>query len=126
MRTISIGRSFELFLDTLSQCGKDILKMSDEMIAYYILEEFITGVSSFLNNFTLDRLENKGIIDPEISEKSKILQKKAMGIDNTERRSAKSIKNSTEWEEIINLSDEIKALVHEKWKNKEIEYLIHL
>ncbi|MBO1580109.1 hypothetical protein [Bacillus sp. XF8] len=61
MQTIPVGKFFELLLDTLSQCGSDILKLSDEMIGNYVLEEGIIGVTSFFSKFTLERLENEVI-----------------------------------------------------------------
>lgn len=126
MQTIHIGKSFELILDTLSQCGSDILKLSDEMIGHYVLEECIIGATSFFNKFTLERLESAGIIDSEISEKTTSLQRKLINLDNTDLWNVQSIKNNPKWKEIMGLSNEIKELIYRKWNDEEIAYLITL
>ena len=48
MKEISIEKKFDLYLDTLEKCGIELLNLSDEMIGYYIFEEFEVGAISFL------------------------------------------------------------------------------
>ncbi|MBC1499648.1 hypothetical protein HB943_03460 [Listeria weihenstephanensis] len=123
MENISVGKSFELYLDTLSQCGEETLKLADIEVEHLILEEFIIGATAFFSKYTLERLEENGIIDAEISEKSKLLQRKIMEFDGTELWNVHSIRSASEWANIILLSDEIKNKINQKWTTEEIEYL---
>ncbi|MCD2248843.1 hypothetical protein LAX74_001990 [Listeria marthii] len=123
MNTITIGQSVAFFLDTLSECSKEKLDLSDEMIEHYILEEFIVSVAGAFSNFTLERLYGEGIIDSNIKDKSRLLQSKVMKLDNTNLWNVEAIKTSSEWAEVIQLSDEIKQLVTDKWTNEELAYL---
>lgn len=71
---ISIGESFKLFLETLKHSNSDVLTLSDDLMEYYLLEEFAIEAPAYLSEFTLDRLASEGIIDEEIFEKSKKLK----------------------------------------------------
>lgn len=120
---ITIGQSLDFFLDTLLKSSSKNLKLSDEVLEHYLLEEFATGAPAFFSDFTLNRLEDGGIIDDEIVKKSKMLQKKYLLVDSLKVWDASSIRKSEEWKEIMHLSDEIKELIDEKWTEEEIEYL---
>lgn len=111
---------------TLKQCGTDILKMSDDMIEHNILEEFIIGATSFFSKYTLDRLEGEGIIDENIYDKSCLLQKMIMALDNSKLWNVESIKSTQEWKEVLELSDEIKMLISGRWSEEEMEYFYGL
>ncbi|EAC9077707.1 hypothetical protein HB822_06860 [Listeria innocua] len=123
MNPITIGQSVEFFLETLAECSKEKLNLSDEMIEHYILEEFIVSVAGAFSNFTLERLYDEGIIDSNIKDKSRLLQSKVMELDNTNLWNVEAIKTSPEWAEVIQLSDEIKRLVTDKWTSEELVYL---
>lgn len=120
---ITIGESFELFLETLKHSNSNVLTLSDELIEYYLLEEFAMEAPAYLSEFTLDRLRNEGIIDEEILGKSKKLQSVYFLIDQMKVWNSLSIKKSSEWKEIFSLSDQICELIHKKWTDEEIEYL---
>jgi len=120
---ITVGQSFKQYMLTLSQCSFDTLKLSDELIQHIILEEFIIGCTSFFSEFTLDRLKSEGIIDDIINNKSSLLQKKVMKLDNSNLWNIESIKNALEWKEVLNLSEDIIKLINNKWTKDEIEYL---
>ena len=125
MKAITIGQSFRLYMLTLKQCGLDILKMPDDMIEYNILQEFIIGATSCFSKFTLDKLEENGIIDDDIYNKSKLLQQKVMNLDNSNFWNVESIKDTQEWRKVLELSDEIKALISTRWTEEEIDYLFN-
>ncbi|MFS0881492.1 hypothetical protein [Metabacillus niabensis] len=120
---ITIGESFELFLETLKHSNSNVLTLSDELIEYYLLEEFAMEAPAYLSEFTLDRLRSEGIIDEEILGKSKKLQSVYFLIDQMKVWNSLSIKKSSEWKEIFSLSDQICELIHKKWTDEEIEYL---
>lgn len=120
---ISIGESFKLFLETLKHSNSNVLTLSDDLMEYYLLEEFAIEAPAYLSEFTLDRLVNEGIIDEEIFEKSKKLKDVYFSMNQMKVWDSSSIKKSSEWKEIFSLSDQICELIHKKWTDKEIEYL---
>ncbi|MDT0145717.1 hypothetical protein ABEY63_12225 [Priestia aryabhattai] len=120
---ISIGESFKLFLETLKHSNSDVLTLSDDLMEYYLLEEFAIEAPAYLSEFTLDRLASEGIIDEEIFEKSKKLKDVYFSMNQMKVWDSSSIKKSSEWKEIFSLSDQICELINKKWTGKEIEYL---
>ncbi|WP_413366198.1 hypothetical protein [Lysinibacillus sp. 3P01SB] len=120
---ITIGESFELLLETLKHSNSNVLTLSDELIEYYLLEEFAIEAPAYLSKFTLDRLSNEGIIDEEILGKCRELQSVYFLVDQIKVWDSPSIKKSSEWNEIFSLSDQICELIHKKWTDEEIEYL---
>jgi len=120
---ITVGQSFKQYMLTLSQCSFDTLKLSDELIQYIILEEFIIGSTSFFSKFTLDRLKNEGIIDDNIYNKSSLLQGMVMNLDNSNLENIESIRSAFEWKDVLILSEDIIKLINNKWTKDEIEYL---
>ncbi|AKP77801.1 hypothetical protein ACLZHR_13810 [Priestia aryabhattai] len=120
---ISIGESFKLFLETLKHSNSNVLTLSDDLMEYYLLEEFAIEAPAYLSEFTLDRLASEGIIDEEIFEKSKKLKDVYFSMNQMKVWDSSSIKKSSEWKEIFSLSDQICELINKKWIGKEIEYL---
>lgn len=120
---ITIGESFELLLETLKHSNSNVITLSDELIEYYLLEEFAIEAPAYLSKFTLDRLSNEGIIDEEILGKCRELQSVYFLVDQIKVWNSPSIKKSSEWKEIFSLSDQICELIHKKWTDEEIEYL---
>ncbi|GAB1764623.1 hypothetical protein [Priestia megaterium] len=120
---ISIGESFKLFLETLKHSNSNVLTLSDDLMEYYLLEEFAIEAPAYLSEFTLDRLASEGIIDEEIFEKSKKLKDVYFSMNQMKVWDSSSIKKSSEWKEIFSLSDQICELINKKWTGKEIEYL---
>jgi len=123
MKEISIEKKFDLYLDTLEKCGIELLNLSDEMIGYYIFEEFEVGAISFLYKDNLLSLADEGLIDNEIYFKSQILRKKFMALQGTDLWNIESVKKADKWKEILQLSDKIKELIHQKWSDEELKYL---
>jgi len=121
MKEISMEKRFDLYMDTLEKCGTYYL--SDEMIGYYIFEEFDVGAISFLHENNMLVLVNDGVIDNDIYFKSQILRKKFMALQGTELWNIDSVKKSLEWKEILQLSDKIKELINQKWSDEECDYL---
>lgn len=120
---ISIGESFKLFLETLKHSNSNVLTLSDDLMEYYLLEEFAIEAPAYLSEFTLDRLASEGIIDEEIFEKSKKLKDVYFSMNQMKVWDSSSIKKSSEWKEIFSLSNQICELINKKWTGKEIEYL---
>ena len=70
MVPISVGKLFDLYMDTLEQCGSFLLEMSDDWIGRHVFEAFDAGVTSFLYKRSLDKLFEEGILDCQMVEKS--------------------------------------------------------
>lgn len=111
MMDITVNELMELFIDTLQKCGLHLLEMIDENIEYFIFEEFDIGACSFLHENTLSKLRNANMITEIVSQKSAELREKFFALQNTNMWTVDSIKHSQEWREILELSDEIKALL---------------
>lgn len=126
MRKITVGKLFELYLDTLENCGENTKKLSDEMIEYNIFEEFIVGVTTFLANNNLDILLEYGLIDEQIYSDSERLRAYTLSIDNSDQWNVLSFRNTQSWDEIMKLSDDIKNQIKIKWDENDIEEIYKL
>jgi hypothetical protein len=100
------------FIDTVQRCGTHLLKMSDEDIEYYIFEEFDVCAGSFLHKNTLSALYEAGLITEYIRKKSAELREKFFALENTDKWNVDSVRHSTGWREILELTDEIKLLLN--------------
>ncbi|MGX7264552.1 hypothetical protein [Enterococcus crotali] len=123
MKKLSLGGKFDWFIDTLNKSGLFILNLSDKEIETFIFEDLIVGVTSFFSKNNLIELKKNGLIDEEIEEKAYLLRKKILNIDNKDLWNIYSVRQSSEWLDIFELSDELKKKLHERWSDEEIEYL---
>lgn len=110
---LSIEQRYELFKNTLAECGTDILAESEDIIAYKLFEEFAVDAVSFLHEDMLDALLGEGLIDNDISEKCKKLRKLYLSMQsNPSLRNVSGVKASSEWKEVMRLSDEIRRQLY--------------
>ena len=123
MIKLTTEQSFDFYLSSLERCGIYLLKVSDKEIGYEIFEEFTTEYPASLSEYTLNVLEENGIIDKNISILSKNLQDKLLQLNGSSLWTTNALKAATEWEEVLQLSDKIKELIHQKWSDEELEYL---
>lgn len=123
MEKLSIGGKFGWFLDTLSKSGIFVKNLSDREIETYIFEDFIVGVISFMQTKNLQELKEYGIIDDKIMKMSLDLRERTIKLDNSELWNVESVKHSSVWLGILDLSDELKSLINTKWTVEEIDYL---
>ncbi|MBC1412690.1 hypothetical protein IBB74_07995 [Listeria welshimeri] len=124
MKKLSLGEKFDWFIDTLNKSGIFILNLSNKEIETFIFEDLIVGVTSFFSKNNLIELKENGLIDEEIEKKAYLLRKKILNIDNTNLWNIDSVRQSSEWLDIFELSDELSKKLHERWTDEEIEYLI--
>lgn len=108
---IKVAKLMELYLDTLQKSGLYLLNEDDEVIEYNIFEEFDIGVISFLHIDNLKKLESSGLISNEVLEKSSELRGKVINLQQSEKWSIEGLRSSSEWREILELSDEIKKML---------------
>lgn len=110
---LSIEERYELFKNTLEECGTDILLESEEIIKYKLFEEFAVDAVSFLHENMLDALLDEGMIDDEIYEKCKELRKFYLSMQSSSLLlNAREVKTSTEWRKLMQLSDEIRKKLY--------------
>lgn len=111
---LSIEERYELFQNTLEECGIDILKESDDIIEYQLFEEFAVDAISFLHENMLDTLLCEGLIDDDIYEKCKNLRKLYLSMQpDLLLLNADGVKASAEWKKLMQLSDEIRQQLFE-------------
>ena len=120
MVKITVGKLFELYLDTLERCSENTKLLSDEAIEYNIFEEFIVGITSFFASVSLDRLMDNGLIDEQIYNDSEHLRTLTLELEEAVQWNLISFKNSESWDEIIKLSDKIKDNLRKKWTEQDI------
>lgn len=123
MHHITVGQSFDYFLDTLCKCSLNILDLPNDMIDYYILEESSVNIPTFMGEYTLKWLLYEGIIDSLILDKCRLLRSYFLITESKHLWNANSIKQSKEWKDLFKLSDDIICLVYQKWTTEEVEYL---
>ncbi len=111
MKPITLNELYECFLDTFHSCGTFLLKRPKEDIEYFLFEEFDTDRISFLHENTLSKLQNAGLINEEIHQKSLRLATMFSEMEDTPLWNAESILSEKAWYEILALADEIKALL---------------
>ena len=100
---------YELFEEALSHCGKFLLNLADEDIAYHIFEEFDGDCTSFLNEKNLERLRLSSKMTLEIVDMALELSSKFRALEGTELWNVSSIRKDAKWLEIMELSDRIKV-----------------
>lgn len=106
---LSIEERYDLFKNTLEECGSNILLERDDMIEYKLFEEFAVDAVSFLHENMLDALLNDGLIDDDIYEKCKKLRESYLSMQlDSSLRTASSVKESSEWKKFMQLSDDIR------------------
>ncbi|MCC8024394.1 MAG: hypothetical protein LIP16_03715 [Clostridium sp.] len=120
MNKITVGKLFELYLDTLKMCSEDTKLLPDDLIGYNIFEEFIIGITSFLAPVSLERLIDNGLIDEQIYNDSEYLRALVLELDGTAEWNVSSFRNSESWNEIIKLSDKIKKIIGDKWTEQDL------
>lgn len=123
MIKLTTEQSFDFYLTSLERCGLHMLKLANDEIEYQIFEEFTTEYPASLSEYTLNVLIENGIIDANIAILSKSLQDKLLELNGSSLWNTKSLKVALEWKGILQLSDEIKELIHQKWSDEELDYL---
>lgn len=123
MKRLSLGGKFDWFIDTLNKSGMFILDLSNKEIETFVFEDLIVDVTSFFSKNNLIELKENGLIDGDIEEKAYILREKILSIDNTDLWNVDSVRQSSEWLDIFELSDELKKQLYNRWSDEEIKYL---
>lgn len=110
---LSIEERYELFKNTLDECGTNILSESEAVIEYKLFEEFAIDAVSFLHENMLNILLDEEMIDQEIYEQCKELRNFYLSMKtNSLLFNAKEVKKSKEWQRIMHLSDEIRQKLY--------------
>lgn len=125
MNKLTTEQSFEYYLATLNRLGMHTTNLEDDEIKHEIFEELATDYPASLSQYTRGVLEDNDIIDRNLSLLSKLLQSKLLELEREEVLwNVKAVKTTPEWKEILRLSDEIKDLIHQKWTDEELNFLL--
>ncbi|MEE9728648.1 hypothetical protein VL806_10345 [Listeria seeligeri] len=125
MNKLTTEQSFEYYLSTLNRLGMYTTNLEDDEIEHEIFEELAVDYPASLSQYTRGVLEDNDIIDRNLSLLSKLLQSKLLELEREEVLwNVKAVKTTPEWKEILRLSDEIKNLIHQKWTDEELDFLL--
>lgn len=109
-----IEKRYMEFKKVLDQCGCFLLDSNEFDVEYHIFEEFDIGVRTYMYEDMLNLFLDNGLIDEKIEKKSKLLRDLFVDIqpNHPELWNVQAVKNHPTWRTILNLSDEIKALLY--------------
>jgi hypothetical protein len=125
MKKLTTEQSFEYYLSSLNRLGMDTINLEDKEINHEIFEELAIDYPASFSQYTREVLEDNDIIDRNISLLSKQLQTKLLELERGDVLwNVKAVKTTPEWKEVLQLSDEIKRLIHQKWTNEELNFLL--
>lgn len=105
---------YQRFVFTLQQCGKFLVNASDETIETCIFEDFDIGIRGDICDENLELFIYEGWINEEIKGKCSKLQSLFLNIFNKQPQiwNIHSVRTSEVWQEVLELSDEIKSLLY--------------
>ncbi|MBC1320923.1 hypothetical protein [Listeria welshimeri] len=125
MKKLTTEESFAYYLSSLNRLGMHVLNLEDAEIEYEIFEELASDYPASLSQHTRGVLEDNDIIDRNLSLLSKQLQTKLLELEKGDILwNVEAVKTSAQWKEVLRLSDEIKELIHQKWTDEELDYLL--
>ena len=106
MKEISPDELYELYEDTLHQCGSHIFNYPDDVIEMMVFEDFNIGATSFLHDDSLNRLLNNHLISKEKYDLSRKIRTLYFEIEDSEDFTVDCLKQSEKWKHLISLVDE--------------------
>jgi hypothetical protein len=109
MEKISLSKLYDLYKDTLSNCGTYLLNKDDETIEYNIFEEFDIGVVSFLHEENLKVLFNGGFINNVELKNALKLRGMVFELQNSNEWNIASFRTSENWRKVMQLSDTLQS-----------------
>lgn len=122
MKRLTVGESFDGYLRSL-KLRDDVTRMNDKELYYYIFDAFLGNITAYISSYTLDRLENEGIIDKNIYDISSNIRNELLEMVNGPYWNINAIKTSGQWEQIFEKLKKLDVLIHRRWTDEEIEYL---
>lgn len=121
MNGITLGKLFSLYVDIFDKFGLHILSETDQMINYYVFEATDVNIG-YCSRRILTKFLDEGIIDENIFESSSLLLENFRRLEDTMPiRNTESIKSSLEWKKLMELSDNIKKMIKDKWTDEELQ-----
>ena len=106
MKEITLEELYELYEDTLHQCGSHIFNYPDDVIEMMVFEDFNIGAVSFLHDNTLNKLLNNHLISKEKYDISRKIRALFFEIEDCGELTTECLKGQTEkWKHLIALVD---------------------
>lgn len=126
MDRITIGKLFELYCDIFEKFGPHLWKESDEMLDYYVFE--VTDISiGYCSKDILTKFLDQGFIDEIIFKRSLLLLQEYRTVSSIPSlRNTESIRNSSKWRELMELSDGIKKLIKTRWTDEQLQIIFEI
>lgn len=110
MEAISIEKSLDFYLTTLSYLDNRHLDDSDDDLKYYILEELDADAHTFLHSWTVDRLIVGGLIPSTVVADTQTLRDMVKKLIET-KPTVKEIRFDTDWKKARELASNILAKI---------------
>lgn len=126
MKELTVQERYAWFVESLKDMGIHLLDLSDDLIGFYVFEEFDADSRSCLCETSLSILLNEQLISPEIYEQALELSRQYRELENSPLSSVEAVKTAPRWRELMLLSDRIKEqlnLSDEYRLNEEYRYL---
>jgi hypothetical protein len=107
MKEISPNELYELYEDTLHQCGSKIFNYPDDIIEMMVFEDFDIGIHSFLHDDSLNTLFNNHLINKKQYDLSRKIRALFLEIEDCGELTMNCLKGQSEkWKQLISLVDE--------------------
>lgn len=107
MKEITPEELYELYVDTLHQCGSHIFNYPDDIIEMKVFEDFVIGAISFLHDDSLNRLLNNHLINEKQYDLSRKIRALYLEIEECGEFTWDCLMGRTKkWQDLISLVDE--------------------
>jgi hypothetical protein len=113
---ITIEKSYEFFIDTLSRLGESKLQLNDDDLAHEIFEELDSEYHSFLHEWTVDRLIDGGLISHSLRQRILTLRENIRPIMEGKHEII-LYRNDSDWSELRNEARSILNIITKKEKS---------
>ncbi|MBO6051122.1 MAG: hypothetical protein J6P65_03975 [Bacteroidales bacterium] len=112
VKELSPKELYELYEDTLHQCGSHIFDYPDDIIETMVFEDFDIGVHSFLHDDSLNTLFNNHLIDKKQYDLSRRIRELFLEIEDCGELTMECLKGQSEkWKHLIFLVDEAVSIL---------------
>ena len=111
---LTLQERYDNYVHAISNCQSRILTLDDVHLLYTIFEILSIDIPSYLHLNSLNLFLDEGMIDLEIFNRSSDLREKFLFLEHNckSRRSAKSIRESSDWRMLFSESDNIFELLY--------------
>jgi hypothetical protein len=107
MKELSPEELYELYEDTLRQCGSHIFNYPVDLIEMMVFEDFNIGATSFLHDSSLNRLLDNHLINEKQYDLSRKIRALFFEIEDCGELTTECLMGRTKkWQDLVSLVDE--------------------